>query len=162
MWTNELDNLHVVNFHTGFQSETVLHGKKNTDARTLFVKCLVSVDLFYLALIRVDRELGFTPKIVHDLTITHGIVLQSSRSQLHDFSGSKEMYRKLLRRSFRILRKRYGKVELQVLLCHAINVLNDMMESNCLVPSSLAFCTMCTLPITTCKFLEQEEQISMI
>lgn len=103
------------------------------------MKCWTTLYTGYPNIVRLDQEAGFAAKEFRDLATAHGIDLQFSGAQSHNSIGVSEKYREPPLRVFRIFRTSYPDLEPEVLLRYATKDLNDRMDPEGYVPSSLVF-----------------------
>lgn len=103
------------------------------------MECWATIYTEYIDNIRLDQEAGFTAEGFRNLATAHGIILQFSGAQFHNSIGAGEKYLDPLRRVFTILRERYSKLGLEVVIRYVVKGLNGKMWTEGYV-SSMLFC----------------------
>lgn len=147
MWFEETPILHVAETHTGFWNASVLRSKRADDFRSSFVECWATLCTGYPNIMKFNEDAIFTAESFRDVAITHGIILQFSDSQSHNFIRAGEKYRESLRRVCRILLANHLTFEPEVVPRYAIKGLKDTMGLDWHVLSLLIFGTTPTFSI---------------
>lgn len=161
-WVAKNPVLHVVDTHTGYQNVILPKSLSASEIWDAFLEAWVTVYVGYPNRIRADQGSVFTFRFWNDVTALNGIKLQFSGVEIHNSLGIGERYHALLRRTFRVIRACYLKLNPEVALRLAVKAANDTLGPDGHVPSRLVYGVDPSFPVVNARLPAQRERMKAL
>ncbi len=162
MWIVKKALLHVVDLDTNFSSATLLPNQTVEGVWDAFISCWASLCIGFHLKTRVDQGSAFSTVRWTGREDAVGSIVQNSGVESHNSIGFGMRYHAPLRRIFNRNKHENTKIYSKIVLCIAVEAMNDTMGPNGLVPSYLLFGCVPRFPSVDSKLPDQHSRMGTL